>query len=160
MIVLRRFLMLQLLLVWQGGFLFYAAVVVPTGTEVLRSPATQGAITARVTDALNLIGVVGLAMACLEVSLTRDPTRWRTAIRWWCCSLAIVCQFLLFLFHHLLDSFMDPQRTHVVIGPPFYPVHRMYLWAATMQWAACVVLVGLMVQAWRAEDARQTESQV
>ena len=29
--------------------------------------------------------------------------------------------------HHLLDAFMDPQRLRVVIGPPFYPVHRMYL---------------------------------
>lgn len=155
MVSFRRFLLLQVLLVWQGGFLFYAAVVVPLGTEVLGSAAAQGAITARVTDVLNALGVLGLALACLEVSLTRDPFRPRTAARWWCWAVALVCQFFLFVFHQLLDAFMDPQRTHVVIRPPFYPLHRAYLWVATVQWFACVVLVWLTVRAWRAEDHNQ-----
>ena len=46
---LRRFLVVQALLLWQGGFLFYAAFVVPAGTEVLGSAAAQGAITVRAT---------------------------------------------------------------------------------------------------------------
>lgn len=155
MIAFRRFLFVQTLLLWQGGFLFYAAVVVPIGTQVLRSAAAQGAITARVTDVLNLLGILGLCLGCLDVSLTRDPLRSRTAARWWCWAVAFVCQFLLFIFHHLLDAFMDPQRTRIVIGPPFYPIHRAYLWAATGQWFACVVLVWLTVRAWRAEDRAQ-----
>jgi hypothetical protein len=148
----RRFVFVQVLLVWQGGFLFYAAVVVPVGTEVLGSAAAQGVITARVTDVLNVLGLLGLAVACLDVSLTRDPSRRRTAARWWCWGVALVCQFLLFVCHQLLDAFMDSQRTHVVIGPPFRPVHRTYLWAVTVQWVACLVLVWLTVRAWRAED--------
>ena len=55
---LRRFLVLQSLLLWQGGFLFYAAFVVPAGTEVLGSSAAQGVITTRVVDALNVCGAV------------------------------------------------------------------------------------------------------
>ena len=34
MIILRRLLVIQALLLWQGGFLFYTAVVVSTGTAV------------------------------------------------------------------------------------------------------------------------------
>ena len=33
----RRFLVIQALILWQGGFLFYAAVVVPTGSKVFSS---------------------------------------------------------------------------------------------------------------------------
>ena len=73
---LLRFLLVQSLLLWQGGFLFYASVVVPAGT-VLLGKAGQGAITARVTDALNVLGLVGVALFALELSLTRDPDRRR-----------------------------------------------------------------------------------
>src|SRR6266487_6052704 len=148
----RRLLILQVLLLWQGGFLFYTAVVVSTGTTVLGSAAAQGAITARVTDTLNLIGVVGLAILAAELGLTRDPIAKRTEARWWCRWILFVSQGLLLCFHRLLDAFMDPDRTRVVIHPPFYPVHRMYLWASTAQWFVCLVLAWLTLLAWRAED--------
>jgi hypothetical protein len=155
MITLRRLLVVQVLLLWQGGFLFYTAVVVPTGTAVLGSAAAQGAITARVTDVLNLLGVVGLAVLAIELGLTRDPAARQTEARWWCWWIMFLCQGLLFAFHRLLDAFMDPERTHVVIHPPFYPVHRMYLWATTILWLACLIFSWLTLLAWRAEDRRQ-----
>jgi hypothetical protein len=148
----RRFLLLQALLIWQGGFVFYAAVVVPIGTQVLGSASLQGAITARVTDALNVFGTIGLMFVCLDLVLSRDNSRHRTVTRWWCWAVALCCQFLLVVFHHLLDSFMDPARLHVVIQPPFYPVHRAYLWASTVQWLACTMLLALTIVAWQAED--------
>ena len=151
-VLLRRFLVVQLLLLWQGGFLFYVAVVVPTGTRVLGSAAAQGMITAQVTDVLNVIGAVGLAVVALDLALARDPAWRRTYARWWCWGIVFACQGLLFVFHQLLDAFMDPGRTQVVINPPFYPVHRMYLWASTVQWFACLVLTWLSIWAWRAED--------
>jgi hypothetical protein len=157
MISARRLLVLQVLLLWQGGFLFYTAVVVSTGTTVLGSATAQGAITARVTDTLNLIGVVGLAILAAELGLTRDPASRRTEARWWCWWIAFVCQGLLFAFHHLLDAFMDPQRVRVVIVPPFKPVHVMYLWTSTLQWFVCLVLSWLTVAAWRAEDRFQRD---
>lgn len=152
MIGLRRVLVFQLLLLWQGGFLFYTAVVVPTGTKVLGSAAAQGAITARVTDALNAVGVVGLAALAVELGLARDPSQRRTAARWWLWGIALLCQGLMLYLHVLMDAFMDPQRTRVVIRPPFYPCHRAYLWASTVQWLVCVGIVALTVVAWRAED--------
>jgi hypothetical protein len=151
-ISLRRLLVLQVLLLWQGGFLFYTAVVVPVGTTVLGSAAAQGAITAHVTDTLNLIGVLTLLILAAELGLTHDPSVRRTTARWWCWWILFVAQGLLLYFHRLLDAFMDPSRTHVVIRPPFYPVHRLYLWASTAQWLVCLVLVWLTLLAWHAED--------
>src|SRR5215207_6093325 len=95
-----RFLVFQTLLLWQGGFLFYTVVVVPTGTKLLGA-AGQGAITARVTDALNAIGVGGLTALALDVTWTRDPNARRTVRRWWAWSVALVCHALLIYFHLL-----------------------------------------------------------
>jgi hypothetical protein len=141
----RRFLVFQVLLLWQGGFLFYTAVVVPIGTTVSGSAAAQGIVTARVTDWLNRLGVVGLVVLAWDIAVSTDR---RTAARWWCWTVAGVCQYLMWFAHELLDSFMDPTRTVVVIRPPFYPVHRVYLWASTVQWAACVALAWLTLRAW------------
>src|ERR1700722_17226695 len=124
---LRRFLVLQILLLWQGGFLFYASFVVPAGTKLLGRTG-QGAITARVTDVLNAVGVVGLAAFALELSLTRDPAPRRIACRWWAWSISLLCQALLLYLHLLLDAFMDADRHRVVNRAAFIPVHRTYLW--------------------------------
>ena len=102
-ISLRRFVVLQILLLWQGGFLFYTAVVVPTGTAVLGSSAAQGAITARVTDVLNRIGIAALVIFAAELGLSRDPFARRTA-RWWCWWLLFLSQSLLLCCHRLLDA--------------------------------------------------------
>jgi hypothetical protein len=152
MITLRRFVVLQVLMIWQGGFLFYASVVVPEGTEVLGSSGAQGAITARVTDTMNLLGLFALIVLAFDLRLTSDSNERRIAVRWWCWSLALLCQGLLFYLHMLLDFFMDPSRTRVVIGPPFRPVHRMYLWTISVQWFLCLLIAWTGLRAWQAED--------
>jgi hypothetical protein len=157
-ITLRRFLVVQMLMLWQGGFLFYTSVVVPEGTKLLGA-AGQGAITARVTDALNAVGAVALAVLALELSRTRDPNTRRTAWRWVAWSVALVCQGLLVYFHMLLDAFMDEDRRYVVVRPPFYPVHRMYLWTSTVLWAACVLLTWWTLRSWRVEDRQGNPEQ-
>src|ERR671917_504286 len=70
----RRSLLLWLLLLWQGGFLFYTAVVVPIGTDVLGSPLVQGLITRRVTDWLKLFGAAW-AGPVAGVGRVRRPAR-------------------------------------------------------------------------------------
>jgi hypothetical protein len=154
----RRFIVMQALMLWQGGFLFYASVVVPAGTDVLGSAAAQGAITARVTDAMNLIAMAALAVIALDLSFTRDEYRLRKEVRWWSWGVALVCQLLLFEFHGLLDAFMDADRRRVVIGPPFRPVHRMYLWAITIQWFSCLLLAWCTLRAWQAEDSSRRDA--
>lgn len=156
---LRRFLVVQALMLWQGGFLFYTSVVVPAGTDVLGSAAAQGAITARVTDALNLCGIAALAFVAWELALSRDPNRRRLAARWWCWAVALACQCLLVFLHLMLDYFMDPTRTVVVLRPPFYPVHRIYLWVSTVMWTSGLPLMWWSLRAWSAE-AEVTHSRI
>lgn len=150
-IALRRLLVVQMLMLWQGGFLFYTSAVVPQGTELLGA-AGQGAITARVTDTLNAVGTIGLAVLALELIRTRDPNKRRTACRWAAWGVAFVCQGFLIYLHLRLESFMDEDRRYVVVRAPFYPVHRMYLWASTLQWTACLLLTWWTLRAWRADD--------
>ena len=154
---LRRFLMLQLLMLWQGGFLFYAAFVVPTGTEVLGSTETQGAITARVTDSLNRVGIVALVLLGWELlhlaGLETGATR-RVALLGSCWLLAVLCHVALFVLHARLDGMMDPERTFVVQRANFYRVHGIYLWTSTVQWLACLVLTWFLLRAWRNEANR------
>ena len=52
---LRRFLVLAALMFWQGGFTFYAAVVIKVGQDVLGSHRRQGFVTRRVAQYLNLL---------------------------------------------------------------------------------------------------------
>jgi hypothetical protein len=120
---------------------------------VLGSAAAQGVITARVTDTMNILGVLGLATTAWELNHGVDRSDRRYAARWWCWGIALACQWLLFYLHELLDYFMDPTRTVVVIRPLFYPVHRAYLWTITVQWVAYLVLTGLTLSAWRSEDS-------
>lgn len=150
MTLLRRFLVIQILALWQGGFLFYASFVVPTGTEVLGSATAQGVITARVTNALNACGLVALALLAWDIAAARDPSARRTSARWWLWTAALACQFLLLFFHMVLVAFMDPGQRYVVIRRPFYPIHRIYLWTSTVQWAVCLGLAWLALRAWSA----------
>ena len=149
----RRFLVIQILMLWQGGFLFYTAFVVPTGGEVLGSAAAQGAITARVTVVLNLLGIAGIGLLAWDLSATRDSSPRRTTARWWCWTALLVCQYVLLVLHGILVSLMDPGPMHVMIRPPFYPLHRLYLWASTAQWFAGVLLVWWTLRAWAHEPA-------
>jgi hypothetical protein len=153
-VALRRYLVVQVLLLWQGGFLFYSAFVVPAGTRLLGAVG-QGAITARVTDVLNAIGVLGVAVFALDLSLTRDPNPRRVACRWWTWGVAMLCQGLLIYLHLLLVAFMDDDRKRIVVRAAFRPVHVTYLWTCTVQWVACLLLAWWTLRAWRAEDKRQ-----
>ena len=119
-------MVLQLLLLWQGGFLFYTSTVVPTATQLLGA-AGQGAITARVTDILNVIGVVALAVWAFELVFARDPLRWRTVSRWIAWGFVLACQVTLFYLHIQLELYMDEERRYAMVLPRFYPTHRVYL---------------------------------
>jgi len=141
---LRRFLALQAFLAWHGGFFFYAAVVVPTGTDVLGSPAAQGAITQQVTTWLNRIGIVALAVLAWDVSAT-PPYRRR---RWATWGLMAICLAALFYLHAVLDANFDPVRRSSPDPATFHVVHEVYLSVSTALWAAGLVFAWFTVKAW------------
>ena len=138
---LRALLAILLLAVWWGGFTFYALVVVPTGHKVLRSKVRQGFITQAVTNQLNVLGVVTLALLLWQWAATRRdpiPPGWsRAAILSWvvlAVTLAVLCWL-----HPRLDALLDAGQRAVLDDDKFYAWHRIYLVVATVQWLAGAV---------------------
>ena len=82
MILARRYLVLAALLFWQGGFTFYAVVVVPVGQEVLGSHKEQGFITREVTKYLNWAGAIALVPLAWDLAATRERTVLTRRLRW------------------------------------------------------------------------------
>jgi len=144
--ILRRFLVLFAFLFWQGGFLFYSAVVVHVGQSVLAPPARQSQITMPVTRHLNMIGGITLLILALDVILARDASR-RKAWRWLCWLLMAAGLAILLCLHPRLVDFMEQHDQ-----PGFYLLHRAYLLTSTVQWLAAMAFLMLTLLAWRAED--------
>src|SRR5689334_22865465 len=71
LILVRRFAVLAALMFWQGGFTFYAGVVVPIGTDVFGSAAGQAGITRRVAWYINVSGAAALAVFAWDVLAAR-----------------------------------------------------------------------------------------
>src|SRR5213082_1434097 len=118
-LVLRRLVVLAALMFWQGGFTFYAAVVVPVGQSVLGSHRRQGMITRVVTDYLNLTGAVALV-----------PLAWDAAAggrrrgRWLTWAVMAVAQVALVGLHGHLNDLLDPDRAVLLDVTAFRAGHR------------------------------------
>lgn len=132
--------------------MFYSAVVVPTGTAVLGSAAAQGAITAHTVEALHLLGAAALGLLLWDLLTMAKPLRREQSLRWICWVIAAIAHGLLLYLYWLLISFMDAERRYVLIRPPFYPVHQLYLWTCTIQWLAMSILLFLTLREWRHQD--------
>jgi hypothetical protein len=150
--LLRRFLVVAALMFWQGGFTFYASVVVPIGAEVLGSDADQGFITRRVTNWLNIAGVAALAIVAWDIAASGKDVRWRWWLRWTAWLMAVVTLLVLLDLHQRLDSLIDADEFRNHHREEFRGHHRVYLWTSTVQWGAMVVWLFLSLVAWRAED--------
>ena len=142
MSTLRRFLVIQALMLWQGGFLFYAAVVVPTGTEVFNSFG-QGIVTRHVTDWLNGIGAVAVAVLAWDQWANGDSRR-QARVRWGLWAVLAGSLAGLALVHRRLEPYVDSTME----VREFYAWHRVYLIAAAAQWVAGLAYVAVMLRAW------------
>jgi hypothetical protein len=154
MILFRRLLIMAAFAVWQGGFIFYTAVVVPIGAEVLGSARRQGFITRQVTDAMNACGAVALSAMAWEVVSCRDPRRRRVFARAALWALMAGCAVALFLLHPRMEALLDVPNQAIVDVAAFRPLHRAYLWVSSGQWACATVYLALTLAAWRGEDGR------
>jgi hypothetical protein len=156
MTVVRRFVVVMALLFWQGGFLFYAAVVVPVGQEELESHRKQGFITRKVTNYLNLSGVVALSILGADVVLPGSALRGRLlrALAWVAMAGA---QAALLWLHWRMDALLDPVGRTVLDQHVFRADHRIYLWVSTGQWAFGLVYLLATLGTWRAADREGRE---
>jgi hypothetical protein len=137
---LRRFLAASGLALWQGGFTFYGAVVIPMGVEVLRDHVQVGFITQRVTQWLNLIGAAALVLLLVELAANWPSLgSWRKfglASTWLAMALGLVA---LFALHPALDALLEPNSQNIVDYDRFLFLHRVYLGISTIQWSAALL---------------------
>jgi hypothetical protein len=150
--LLRRFLVLIALMFWQGGFTFYAAVVVPIGQAVLQSHLEQGFITRQVTNYLNVAGAVALLCLAWDGAASNDPVAVRRRVRWIAWLLMALSLAILVWLHGALDGLLDAETRSLLYPRPFRSLHRWYLWISTLQWGCAVVYSLLTLAAWRKED--------
>ena len=155
----RRLALLLALMFWQGGFMFYGAVVVPVGSAVLESDLAQGFITRRVTWYLNLLAIPALALWAWELLVAPRPRGFR-----WVCLILLTVMFAgQLLIHSHLDSHLDAEEMRVHDRASFSAWHAAYLSLSTAQWALAVTLLGLTLRIWRrgpadaASDVRRIE---
>jgi hypothetical protein len=156
--LVRRFIVLAALMFWQGGFLFYSAVVIHIGQQVLDVASDQGFITRQVTDYLNLSGAICLVLLAWDIAAGGDASRLRQWGRWSLMLVMAATLGLLAYLHVRLDAHLDPAERLVLHHKEFYPLHRMYLWTQTVQWSAAMLYLALMVWAWWAEDVNKTSA--
>jgi hypothetical protein len=154
LLLLRRFLVLAALMFWMGGFTFYAAVVVPIGTDVLESAAEQARITRRVAPEINRAGLVALAIFAADTALTRFGRTWRWA-RWATWLGMAACLVVLLTLYPRLDEMFHGAEGYLDDRKEFKPWHRTYLWTLTVQWGFAILFALLTLAAWRAEDRVQ-----
>ena len=102
-------------------------------------------MTQHVTDALNWIGVAVVLLGWLATGFDFKNRDNEHAIRIWPIVLLLVMtgsQMALLVLHRVLDRRLD-----AVEMAGFYPLHRIYVWLNTLQWAA-----GMLLLAFRASS--------
>ena len=154
MTVLRRYLSLCALLFWQGGFTFYAAVVIPIAGAILQGTHLRARITDQVVSWLNWAGVVALALLLWDLMQSADASRRRRMVRGVCWAVMFVTLAALFPLHYWMDLLDPPQGMNPADVGTFNVAHSVYLWVSTAQWAAALTYLFLAVRAWRDEDSQ------
>jgi hypothetical protein len=148
--LLRRFLVLAALMFWQGGFTFYAAVVVEVGRSQV-GHRTQGFITGEVTNYLNIGGAIALAIFAWDLAcLSGLPRHYRLLWLSWAGMLATLG--ILAVLHRELEDLMVFQGRVITDLPYYVALHRWYLWVSTAQWAFALGYAWLTLAAWRMVD--------
>jgi hypothetical protein len=156
MTIARRTILLWLLMFWQGGFLFYGAVVITVGSDVLDSDFAQGMITRRVTAWINLTGLLALLAWTWDL-FTEPQTRF---LRRWAAWIFLVATLAwLAWLHPRMAALIDAEQARLIDDGAFRHLHRWYLRVSTAQIVACVAFTIWTLQNWRASDQKCEPSQ-
>jgi hypothetical protein len=155
LLVVCRFVIVAALMFWQGGFTFYAAVVVPIGTEVLGGKSEQARITRQVAPWINWSGAAALGILAIETALTRSG-RLLTWGRWLAWLAMAGCLVALFAMYPHMDEMFHGEEAYLDSRAVFRPWHRAYLWILSVQWVLAILFTVLTLAAWRSADRKVT----
>ncbi len=150
---IHRTLLIASFAIWFGGFGFYAAIVVPAGTEVLGSSHAQGMITRKVTESMNVFCAIAVAMMLIEsvVAWRRSRISDRAILSG--LALGILALLIaLFVLHPIMNQMIDSKTEVIHDRKQFYSLHRSYLWLSTVQWAAGWIWLSILIKCWHTND--------
>lgn len=150
--LVRRMSLLIAFMFWQGGFMFYGAVVVPVGSEVLGSHQAQGFVTRSVTNFLNLAGAVAVVFWMWDMSIARNTTDVKQRLGWALWLVLLFAMGLLAWLHIAMDQYLDIETQNILDRERLRFFHAWYLNISTVQWAASLLLLALTLLKWQAED--------
>ena len=153
LLLLRRFLVMIALFFWQGGFTFYAAVVVPVAQEQL-GHLRQGFVTRQVTVYLNLAGALALLCLAWDLLSVGDRAKGRLWGRYLAWVGMVAALIALQALHGTLNEQLVVKGRIIRDQELFHAQHRLYLWISTVQWACGLLYLVLTLVIWRAEDRR------
>ena len=133
-----RYLAMASFAFWQGGFVFYAGVVVPLGSAMW-GDRTQGFLTRQVTPWMNVAGLVACGMFFLDSLVWTRFRRFRMGLA---LVMGAAVLYLVWL-HPQLNSLMVPESETILDRRAFRTLHKIYLWLCTVVWMVSLVWLGL-----------------
>ncbi len=155
--ILRRLLLLAVLLFWQGGFLFYATVVIPIGRQVLGDIRQQARITRQATLALNAAGGAAVVVLAWDLLVLSDPLRARHRGRGLLWLLLLLSLLGLVWLRSLLDRQFDHSALQIADPTTFSGGHRLYVGLSIVQTGLALGFLVLTLLAWQARDRLKGE---
>ena len=142
-----RFITLVAIAIWFGGFTFYSTAVISTSQEVLHSHLRAGLITQQVTNWLNRISFVPLALCAVNCWILRKHERKRMLqLLIAALGVMIVLQVGLFVLHPIIDAKIVDRE--VEDAGNFFKLHRLYLVTSTGQWCATLAYLWASLALW------------
>jgi len=152
MMLVRRICLMIAIMFWQGGFMFYGAVVVPVGSEVLGSHQAQGFVTRTVTNYLNIAGAVAVVVWMWDILYATNNTVARQRLTWALWLVLLFTLGLLVWLHVVMDQYLDIESQMILDRSRLRYLHAWYLSISTLQWATSLLLVAQTLVNWQAVD--------
>jgi len=145
----RRFLVIAAIAFWLGGFTFYSGVAIPMGVEVLGTHRAVGFITQRVTNWLNVAGVVALSIFLWNLLLGwrgRGKILRSTLLVTWLVMAAIEIELI--ALHPAMDHLLRTGPRQILDEDRFDLLHHVYLISTSVQWVFGVLHVWCVAVVW------------
>lgn len=149
--VFRIVFLLVFSLFW-GGLTFYTGLVVRVTHDVLNDPMDGGLITQRVTDALQILGLVTLVLMGANGAIVMRKSKRFGITLFGLFALIGVSLVGLFVVHGQMDAVIEIQSSMISDREAFTAGHRRYNQLTTVEWLSSLAYLVITVFAWRSID--------
>jgi hypothetical protein len=129
------------LLWWQGGFMFYSAIVVYIATDIV-GMFEQGKVTARVMLWLNGLGTFAILLMFVDIAWWRYRPR-GFLVTWF---LLAGCQLSLWFLREAMVDNVDLTEERIIDYTLFRQQHEWYMKLTTAQWGCSLAWMAWLIR--------------